>query len=361
MTSTDTTMTAERRHSVERGILSPDGRFLAVPGANHTALVLDAATNEPWITYYGHQAGVYRRMTGTIKVLAWLPGGSSIASGSSDGSIHIWHARSGIHQRTLTQPQEDCAVLVDLARLEQNPGAIHDYHQEIQRRIAYQLPPLEETLRLREGAGLHAKLCERASAFGIATLRPDSLLLLAQLFREEGLEMADHLFGPHAATLRAREKQALLPGGAQVQKTVSLLVGGRLVLVTWIGGDRLLGRAERFALVAKLGLSRKEARQATLNPPGCVAEQEFGLLRGMVSPFLPAGYGTGLRAVVQLSWPQVWEDEGRSVAISLSPCESLLIPLRCYRRILCHYIRQSIPDVPLVELDVSPGPLGEIR
>ncbi len=250
----------------------------------------------------------------------------------------------------------------DLMRLEHDPGAIHRYHQEIQRRIAYLLPPLEEALRLREAAGLHARLCERASALGIATLRPDSLLLLAQLFREEGLEMVDHLFGPHAATLHAREKQALLPVGAQVQKTVSLLVGGRMVLVTWIG-DRLLGRAERFALAAKLGLSRSAARQATLNPPGCVAEQEFGLLRGMVSPFLPADFGKRLHAVAQLSWMQVWEDEGQSVAISLSPCESLLIPLRCYRRILCHYVRQSIPGVPLVELDVSsgPGPLRDYR
>jgi WD40 repeat protein len=111
MTSTGTTMTAERKRSGEKAILSPDGRFLAVPGENHTVVVLDAATNEPWVTYYGHQAGVYRRVGGTIKALAWLSGGSSIASGSTDGSIHIWHARSGIHQRTLTQPQEDCAVL----------------------------------------------------------------------------------------------------------------------------------------------------------------------------------------------------------------------------------------------------------
>jgi WD40 repeat protein len=105
------TKTAERRRSSEIAILSPDGRFLAAPGANHTVLVLDAATNELWVTYYGHQAGVYRRLGGTIKALVWLPGGSSIASGSTDGSIHLWHARSGIHQRTLTQPQEDCAVL----------------------------------------------------------------------------------------------------------------------------------------------------------------------------------------------------------------------------------------------------------
>jgi len=237
----------------------------------------------------------------------------------------------------------------DLAHLEQDADAMLGYHQEIYCRIVYLLPPLAETLRLSEQAGLHASLSERASALGVATLRPDSLLLLARLFNEEGLDIADQLFGPHPATLRAREKQALLPEGVHVQKTISLLLGGRLVLVTNIG-DRLLERAERFAIAAHLGLSRKAAHQATLNPPGCIAEQAFGLLRGMVSPFLPAGFGTGLHAVVQLSWPTVWEDEGQSVAISLSPCESLLIPLHCYHRILQRYVRWSIPNVPLIEL-----------
>ncbi len=244
----------------------------------------------------------------------------------------------------------------DLALLEQEPEAIVGYHQEIQRRIAYLLPTLAETLRLTESAGLYAGLTERASLLGVATLGPDSLLLLAQLFREEGLEIADHLFGPHPTTLRVREKQALLPGGVHVQKTVSLLLGGRLILVTSIG-DRLLERAERFAVAAHLGLSRRAAHQATLNPLGCIAEQAFGLLRGMVSPFLPAGFGTGLHAVVQLAWPAVWEDGGQSVAISLSPCESLLIPLRCYRRILHRYVRWSIPNVPLIELNAG----GEMR
>src|SRR5438105_13387754 len=85
--------TAERRRSGERAILSPDGRFLAVPGENHTVLVLDATTNQPWVTYYGHQAGIYRRVSGIITALAWLPDGSCIASGSTDGSIHLWHGR----------------------------------------------------------------------------------------------------------------------------------------------------------------------------------------------------------------------------------------------------------------------------
>ncbi len=246
----------------------------------------------------------------------------------------------------------------DLARLEQDADAILVYHQEIYRRITYLLPRLTETLRLSEPEDLHADLSEREAALGIATVRTDSLLLLAQFFREEGLEMADYLFGPHPPTLGTREQQALLPFGIHVQKTVSLLLGGHLVLVTRIG-DGVLERAERFALAAHLRLSRREARQATLNPPGCVAEQAFGLLRGIVSPFLPTGFGIGLHTVVQLSWPQEWEDEGHSVAISISPCESLLIPLRCYRRILHRYVRWSIPDVSLVELNIPSGRLRE--
>ena len=241
----------------------------------------------------------------------------------------------------------------DLAQLEKDPGAILGYHQEIQHRIVSLLPPLAETLKLVESAALSARLSEREAALGIATLPAGSLLLLAQLFHEEGLDMAEHLFGPHPATLRAREKQVLLPRNAHVQKTVSLLSGDRLALVTSIG-DRRLGRPERSALAAKLGLSLRAAHQATLNPTGCIAEQQFGLLRGMVSPFLPTGFGKGLRAVAQLCWPQMWEDDGQSVALSLSPCESLLIPLRCYRRVLHRYACQTIPDVPLLELDVSP-------
>lgn len=134
-----------------------------------------------------------------------------------------------------------------------------------------------------------------------------------------------------------------------MQKTVSLLLGGRLLLVSMIG-DQVLSRAERRTIAAAIELSRKAARQATLNPPGFVVEHELGLLRGMVNPFLPAGFGSGLYAVVQLAWLTAWEDEDQRVAISVSPCESLLLPLRCYRSVLRRYLSQCMPGLPLVEL-----------
>ncbi len=107
----DGTTRMGNKHDTVIGVVSPDGRFLAAPGENHTAVVLVAATKEPWATYYGHQAGVYRCVCGTVRALVWLSDGSSIASGSTDGSIHLWHARTGVHQRTLVQPQEGCPVL----------------------------------------------------------------------------------------------------------------------------------------------------------------------------------------------------------------------------------------------------------
>src|SRR5437870_1007827 len=110
--------------------------------------------------------------------------------------------------RTQTEP-----LHFDLARLEQDADVILVYHQEIYRRIAFLLPRLTETFRLSERNELHADLSQRESVLGIATLRAGSLLLLAQLFQAEGLDMAYHLFGPHAATLRAWEKQTFLPVG----------------------------------------------------------------------------------------------------------------------------------------------------
>ena len=57
MTADDTTMMGNKRDP-ERGVLSPDGRFLAAPGESHTAVVLVAATKELWVTDSSHQAGV---------------------------------------------------------------------------------------------------------------------------------------------------------------------------------------------------------------------------------------------------------------------------------------------------------------
>ena len=230
---------------------------------------------------------------------------------------------------------------IDLDLLEREPGAIWSVFAEVEQRISL-LPPLQEALR-QPYMQRDRALYERSALLGMATLHPISLLVLAQLFQDAGLDIADYLYGPHPPSLLAREKQALLPAGVHVQKTVSLLLGGRLLLITSVG-DHLLLREERFVIAEKLGLSRKEARQATLNPESFVAERELGVLRGMISPFLPPGYGANLTALVHTTWKYT----AGSVAISLSPCESLFIPLHAYGRMLASYVQWS--GLPLLLL-----------
>ncbi len=90
---------AEEAEAVEA--CSPDGRHIAVGGPNHSVEVWDARLRHRWLTYTGHQDGLYRRASGQMLALAWSPDGRCIASLSSNGSLQVWDARTGIHQRTL--------------------------------------------------------------------------------------------------------------------------------------------------------------------------------------------------------------------------------------------------------------------
>lgn len=83
------------------GALAPDGMHVAVRGFNHTVEVWDSRFGHRLLTYYGHQDGMYRRLTAHILAIAWSPDGTHIASASSNGSLQVWDAQSGIHQRTL--------------------------------------------------------------------------------------------------------------------------------------------------------------------------------------------------------------------------------------------------------------------
>ena len=60
-------------------------------------------------TYLGHQAGLYRRMP-IITAIAWSPDGTYIASGASDGSLHIWDAYHALSLRTLIDLNEGFPV-----------------------------------------------------------------------------------------------------------------------------------------------------------------------------------------------------------------------------------------------------------
>src|SRR2546429_7857460 len=95
----------------------------------------------------------------------------------------------------------------------------------------------------------------------------------------------------------------------------------------------------RRTLASSLGLPSRAAKHCTINPQDCNPLQEFGMLPGMVSPFLPPLRPARLAALVVVQF----EEDNKEVAISLSLCESLLIPLWCFSALLRQYTQAAYP------------------
>lgn len=92
-------------------VLSPNGFLVAMVDHQLRPVIKVSLLGEGWplAEYLGHRGGVYGR-TPHITALAWSPDGTRIASGASDGSLHVWNARRGIHQRTLVDLDEGAPV-----------------------------------------------------------------------------------------------------------------------------------------------------------------------------------------------------------------------------------------------------------
>jgi hypothetical protein len=141
-----------------------------------------------------------------------------------------------------------------------------------------------------------------------------------------------------------------------VQKTVSVEMAGRLLLWTGIG-DYEHTLDQRRVVASALGLPRQAARQCSTNPATCRPEEEFAMLPGMVSPFLPPLRPSRLVSVVQVPWPAAWEEQGKAVGVSLSLFESLILPLSCFRAVVLQYAAQAYaPGIRWMEVS-SQGPL----
>jgi hypothetical protein len=153
----------------------------------------------------------------------------------------------------------------------------------------------------------------------------------------------------HRHSHSAWVSEALLPPGVLVQKTVTLALGELLVLCTGVGAWRL-SRQDLHAIVKALGLPNRKNRHTTINPASFQTGEEFGMLPGMVSPFLRPLHATRLAALVMLPWPRCWEAQRREVAISLSLWESLMLPLGCLCSLLRSYAVRAYPEVRLIDL-----------
>jgi hypothetical protein len=227
------------------------------------------------------------------------------------------------------------------------------------------LPPLQHTFASwhTSGSTETAHFLElREAALGAATLSSASLRLLYEIASQQIQALRDveplsawharpvhERITLHAASYSAAQTQAVLPPGALVQKTVTIAMAGKLMLCTCVG-DRKLERTHLRAVADALALPRRGVKHCSINPSTCDPVVEYGMLPGMVSPFLLPLQKTRVAAVVLLPWPRWWEDQGREVAVSLSLWESLLLPLRCLKDIVRSYARSPYPPVHLIEL-----------
>lgn len=198
----------------------------------------------------------------------------------------------------------------------------------------------------------------RERLLGPATLSSASLRLLYDICSQYVDDLPQRICW-HAATLSAAETQAVLPPQVLVQKTVSLEMAGRLLL--WSGiGEQEHTLEQRRIVANALGLPRRAAKQCSTNPVTCRPEEEFSMLPGMVSPFLPPLRPTRLISVVQVPWPIAWEEQGKAVGVSLSLFESLILPLSCFRAVVLQYAARAYsPTIRWIEVSFQDPLLHE--
>lgn len=214
------------------------------------------------------------------------------------------------------------------------------------------LPPLAdifEAWHCSGSCGSMNTLKLREQYLGVATLSSESLCLLYDI-ASQFLDDLHVRICTHEASQSALETQAMLPQHVLVQKTVSMDMTRNLLLWSCVGEQEVaIGQRRRVA--ASLDLPLRAAKRCSINAPNCSPEQEFAMMRGMVSPFLPPHRPHRLAAVVLVSWLSEWEEQGLHVGISLSLFESLLIPLKFFRPILYQYMRRAYtPPVRWIEV-----------
>lgn len=213
------------------------------------------------------------------------------------------------------------------------------------------LPPLDETLRQYgfDRSGRLGALMHREDMLGPATM---SALALIRLMSAVAACVPgyDPQVLRHLPTVSAADKASLLPDFA-VQKTLTVTFGPTPILVTGMG-DWRLSAGELRELARALGLPRGVRRHVHINPRDGGAEAAFGVLPGMVTPFLRPG-PVSVEAVVRMEGPAT-DVPQRSAAISVSPFESLVVPAHALAAIVERYLAVVAPQLPTLVWDPAP-------
>jgi WD40 repeat protein len=71
---------------------SPDSQLDAKPPHGRIASGGSDASVQIWDALTGQKYSTYRAHRDTIRAVAWSPDGAALASGSDDGTVHVWHA-----------------------------------------------------------------------------------------------------------------------------------------------------------------------------------------------------------------------------------------------------------------------------
>jgi len=204
------------------------------------------------------------------------------------------------------------------------------------------------TISLRDAAALwlddrgaaQTVFAERESLFSVGTLSSAALDLLLDVLRELSISDVPDRIIEHEPSFSAAEKFGHT-GGQEVQKTVTVLMGGNIFLLTSPVEYKASSRTPK-EIARQVGLPSRAGRSCYFNPPEVDPEIEYGLLRGIVSPFLPPGRPSRLTALVQLD-PGPRPDAQTS--LSISPCESILVPTDAVGQIVDAYAARAYPYV----------------
>lgn len=193
----------------------------------------------------------------------------------------------------------------------------------------------------------HSFLQQRERVHGPRSLGKKSLTTLLSLVHDAS-EGRPFFFLTHRSSITASEKQAFLPAGIAVLKTVTLAIREVSFLVTG-PGDFRLQKALLKRIVHQAELPKRAVSACHINPKTINPEHAYGLCEGIISPFLAPEKQHGLRAIIYIHSGIAKRYE--SIAISLSFTESLVVPYRVFQQVLPQYLKLVYPTVWYSVLD----------